>query len=211
MSTPVPSRDDHNRPSSWRPSPRVLLIAGIAFAIGLLLFLLLWMKDRGDGFYRAQAPVPNVEGQQFEPLPAPLPAGDAANASGMGTPEEQDDQSARIIEAPRAAPPPPIAPTAPLPPVAMAPGNDPVPIQSPAPRYPSDALRNGESGTVLLRVHVSAEGLPVAVDLIRSSRSRSLDRAASEAVKRWRFRPAQRNGESVSGVVQVPISFAADR
>jgi protein TonB len=188
-----------------------LLIAGIAFAVGLLLFLLLWMRDRSDGFYRAQAPVPNVEGQQFEPLPAPLPAGEAGNASGMGVPGEDDDQSARIIEAPRPAPPPPIAPAAPPPPVAMAPGNDPVPIQSPAPRYPPDALRNGESGTVLLRVHVSAEGLPVAIDLVQSSRSRSLDRAATEAVKRWRFQPAQRNGEPVSGVVQVPISFAADR
>jgi protein TonB len=93
----------------------------------------------------------------------------------------------------------------------MAAGDDPVPIQSPAPRYPPDALRNGESGTVLLRVHVSAEGLPVAIYLVRSSRSRSLDRAATEAVKRWRFRPAQRNGEPVSGVVQVPISFAVDR
>jgi len=211
MSTPVPPRDDTRRSLDWRPSPRALLIAGIAFAVGLLLFLLLWMRDRDDGFYRAQAPVPDVEGQQFEPLPAPLPAGETGNASGMGVPREDDGQSARIIEAPRPAPPPPVAPAAPPPPIAVAPGDDPMPIQSPAPRYPPDALRNGESGTVLLRVHVSAEGLPVAVDLVRSSRSRSLDRAATEAVKRWRFRPAQRNGEAVSGVVQIPISFTADR
>lgn len=207
MPTPAPTRDGTSRPSNWRPSRRTLLIAGSAFAAGLLLFLLLWMRDRDDGFYRAQAPVPSLEGQQFEPLPTPSPAGEARNASGMGTPSEQGDQSARIIEAPRPAPPP----AAPPPPVAMAPGNDPVPIQSPAPRYPPDALRNGESGTVLLRVHVSREGLPVAVDLVRSSRSRSLDRAATEAVKNWRFRPAQRNGEPASGVVQVPISFTADR
>ena len=76
---------------------------------------------------------------------------------------------------------------------------------------PSERGAKTFSGTVLLRVHVSAEGLPVAIDLVRSSRSRSLDRAATEAVKRWRFRPAQRNGEPVSGVVQVPISFAVDR
>ena len=187
-----------------------MLIAGIAFAVGLVLFLLLWMKDRDNSFYRAQAPVRSVEGQRFEPLPAPWPAGEAGNASGMGPPSEEDQRSAHIIE----APPPPPRPVAPPPPpaaVAMAPGNVPVPIESPAPRYPPDALRRGESGTVLLRVHVGADGVPVAVDLVSSSRSRALDRAASDAVRRWRFRPAQRNGQPVDGVVQVPISFAADR
>jgi protein TonB len=72
-------------------------------------------------------------------------------------------------------------------------------------------LRRGESGTVLLRVHVGADGIPMAIDLVQSSRSRALDHAATDAVRRWRFRPAQRNGRPVDGVVQVPISFAADR
>ena len=210
MSTPAPPRDGASRPSIRWLSLRGLLITGIAFAVGLVLFLLLWMKDRGDGFYRAQAPVRSVEGQRFEPLPAPLPAGETGNASGMGTPAEEDQESARIIEAP---PPPPRPVAPPLPPaaVAMAPGNAPVPIQSPAPRYPPDALRRGESGTVLLRVHVGADGIPMAIDLVQSSRSRALDHAATDAVRRWRFRPAQRNGQPVDGVVQVPISFAADR
>jgi protein TonB len=87
----------------------------------------------------------------------------------------------------------------------------PVPIDSPAPRYPPAALRRGESGTVVLRVHVGADGVPHAVDVVDSSRSRLLDRAAAEAVKRWRFRPAQRDGQAVSGQVQVPIAFDAKR
>jgi protein TonB len=87
----------------------------------------------------------------------------------------------------------------------------PAPIQSPAPSYPPAALRNRESGTVLLRVHVDTGGNPYAVDLLRSSRSRSLDRAATEAVKRWRFRPAMQDGQPVPGVVQVPITFTAER
>ena len=60
-----------------------------------------------------------------------------------------------------------------------------------------------------MRVHVGPDGVPMAVDLVQSSRSRSLDRAATEAVQRWRFRPAQRNGQPVDGEVQVPISFNA--
>jgi protein TonB len=86
-----------------------------------------------------------------------------------------------------------------------------VPVSAPAPGYPPDAFRRGESGTVLLRVHVGPDGIPYAVDLVRSSHSRSLDRAASDAVKRWRFRPAQRNGQPVAADVQVPITFNADR
>jgi protein TonB len=61
----------------------------------------------------------------------------------------------------------------------------------------------------VLRVHVGADGVPYAVDVVDSSRSRLLDRAAADAVKRWRFRPAQRDGQAVSGQVQVPISFNA--
>ncbi|HVR81037.1 MAG TPA: energy transducer TonB [Luteimonas sp.] len=212
MSEPTPRIDATTPAVAWRPSKRALLIAGIAFAVGLLLFLGLWMRDHNNDFYRAQAPVQNVEGQRFEPLPAPLPAGDAENASGMGAQPDDTGAPPRIVEMPPTPLPPPSAafPAPPPPePVAMAPGDSPVPIQSPAPRYPPDALRRGESGTVLVRVHVGPDGIPVAVDLVRSSRSRALDRAATEAVRGWRFRPAQRDGQAVNGVVQVPISFNA--
>ena len=87
------------------------------------------------------------------------------------------------------------------------PGVDPTPLSAPAPRYPVDALRNGESGTVLLHVEVGADGVPTDVQVAKSSHSRSLDRAASEAVRQWRFHPAQRNGQPVAGSVQVPVAF----
>lgn len=60
---------------------------------------------------------------------------------------------------------------------------------------------------MLLRVHVGADGVPYAVDLVSGSGSRHLDRAATDAVRKWRFRPAMRDGRPVSGAVQVPISF----
>jgi protein TonB len=41
--------------------------------------------------------------------------------------------------------------------------------------------------------------------------SRSLDRAASDAVRRWRFRPAVREGQAVAGTIQVPITFNLER
>jgi protein TonB len=68
-------------------------------------------------------------------------------------------------------------------------------------------LQRGESGTVLLQVEVDARGQPRRVDVVQSSRSRSLDREAVRAVERWEFSPAIRNGRAVSAKVLVPIEF----
>ncbi len=198
-------------------SRRAWLIAALAFGIGLVLFLLLWAGDRGNDFYRAGPRQESAAGQQFEPLPAPLPAGEPDdNASGMQPPGQGEQTFPQIVEEalpPLPAPPPIAAPATPPAPstATMAPGDMPIPLESPAPRYPPQALRRGESGTVLLRVHVGPDGVPYAVDLVQSSHSRLLDRAASEAVRRWRFLPAQRNGRPVSGIVEVPIAFDARR
>lgn len=213
MSAPTPPAVNHSARTAWRPRRRALLIATVAFALGLLLFLGLWMRDRSSGFYRAQAPRQGGAGRQFDPLPAPLPANEGGNASGMETPGADTDAMPRIVATPPPSPPPTAAPRAPpSPDPAVVPAaTAPIPIQSPAPRYPPDALRRGETGTVLLRIRVGADGVPVAVDLMRSSRSRTLDRAAADSVRAWRFRPAQRDGRAVEGTVLIPIAFTTDR
>ena len=73
--------------------------------------------------------------------------------------------------------------------------------------YPTAARRNGEEGTVTLRVLVSTEGAPREVMLERSSGSSSLDAAALATVKTWRFTPARRGGEAQEAWVLVPIVF----
>ena len=80
-------------------------------------------------------------------------------------------------------------------------------LSNPEPAYPAASLELGESGNVLLRVAVSAEGQPTSVEISRSSGYGRLDRAALSAVKRWRFTPARRGSEAVAGVVLVPINF----
>lgn len=197
----------------WRPSLRVLLSVVAAFAIGVLLFMALWWRDRGSDFRRVEGIPPAAERQRFEPLPAPVPAGrpDSRSTGAGDVPIATDMPAPRAVQ-PRPAP---VPRPAPLPPAAHAPSAlesiPPTPIVSPAPTYPPRALRNHESGTVLLRVRVDARGHPYAVDLLKSSRSRLLDRAAAQAVERWRFRPAMRGGQPVPGEVQVPIAFNAER
>ena len=73
--------------------------------------------------------------------------------------------------------------------------------------YPLEALRNREQGTVLLRVLVGTDGSVLGVEIEKSSGSRSLDRAAREAVAKWRFHPATRNGVAHSAWASVPVTF----
>jgi len=85
------------------------------------------------------------------------------------------------------------------------------PIARVQPDYPPQAFRAGEEGTVVLRVDVDAAGNPGNVDIVSRSGSRDLDRAAIEAVRKWKFRPAMQGGQAVASQVEVPIDFRMDR
>ena len=85
------------------------------------------------------------------------------------------------------------------------------PIARVQPGYPPAAFRAGEEGTVVLRVDVDASGNPGNVDIVSRSGSRELDRAAIEAVRKWKFRPAMQGGQAVASQVEVPIDFKMDR
>ena len=199
-----------------------LRIAGIAFGIGLVLFLIVWWMGRDHAFYKVEATAPGKPLSELEALPEPLAGGDSASdmpAAGTGT--EQSDRPQLVETTPPPLPAPideaalPAAPDAgaTVPgTVALAPGDQPVPLngQTPPPRYPSEALRRGESGTVLVRVEVDTNGAPAGVALVQRSGSRELDRAAMEAVRNWRFMPAQRDGQAVAASLVIPIDFKAD-
>lgn len=200
---------------------RIWTAIAAAFGTGLLLFLIIWLDQRNDDqFFRPEPNAGAVQGQVFEPLPVPMP-GSARSASGMGDVAEEAAR-ARHEAAARPAPPPPVA--APERPADAAPpgetahradpasGGDtaPVAISKPAPDYPGEAVRRGETGKVVVRIEVGADGRVDEVSLARSSRSRSLDRAALSAARQWRFRPAQENGRPVAGSVEVPFDFTLE-
>lgn len=78
----------------------------------------------------------------------------------------------------------------------------------PAPRYPRQDLRAGNTGTVTLRVLVDATGRPQEASIERSSGHRGLDRAARDQVlAHWRFHPAHRQGRAIAAYALVPIEF----
>lgn len=205
------------------PKRRMLWIVLGAMVLGLLFFLALMMtQDDQKPFFSAGPNTgqtdENGQVQVFDPLPAPLPAGESGDGSRL--PEMADAGEGRgapqIIEAPRRPPAPAAAtpPARPAPSAAPAPARStasnasPVPTSQPAPRYPRNALRAGAEGTVQVQVDVGPDGVPISVALASGSGNRELDRAALEAVRRWRFRPAIANGEPTVGRVTVPIQFS---
>lgn len=142
-------------------------------------------------------------------------------------PPPVDEFAAR--PAPRKAPPRPKAPPAPEPPPIQAPAPvaPPVPappalrppaatppsanadyLRNPPPEYPEFARRRGWEGTVVLRVHVRATGVPSEIQVQQSSGRDVLDAAAAQAVRRWTFVPAKRGDLAEDGWVSVPIGFS---
>jgi len=62
-------------------------------------------------------------------------------------------------------------------------------VSMPAPRYPPDALRAGQSGSVLVEYTVGTDGTVTAARVVRSNPARVFDREAVNAVRKWRFQP----------------------
>jgi protein TonB len=78
---------------------------------------------------------------------------------------------------------------------------------TPRPEYPDSARREGREGRVLLRVLVDDQGRSKKVEINSSSGSEALDRAAAEAIKRWRFHPARHGDNPVESWLRIPIEF----
>ncbi len=80
-------------------------------------------------------------------------------------------------------------------------------LRNPPPPYPLVARRNGEQGTVTLRVRVTREGIAASVAIEKTSGSFRLDNAALDTVRTWRFVPARQGSQPVEAWVLVPIVF----
>jgi protein TonB len=80
-------------------------------------------------------------------------------------------------------------------------------LSNPRPSYPAKARSKGYQGRVLLVVIVSKIGRAKSVRLKKSSGHAILDQAAIKSVKKWRFRPARKNGVPVPARVIVPVNF----
>lgn len=79
-----------------------------------------------------------------------------------------------------------------------------------APRYPALARKRGWQGTVLLELIIEDDGSVSLFDIHSGSGHRILDKAALEAVRKWRFQPLVKNGKALASRQLLPISFVLE-
>ncbi|OBP16534.1 hypothetical protein A5320_03820 [Rheinheimera sp. SA_1] len=81
----------------------------------------------------------------------------------------------------------------------------------PAPVYSASARRLRESGTVLVKVWLSAKGEVEDAQIVESSGYVRLDKAALATVNRWRCNAPSRNGQPAPAVALQPFHFDLNR
>jgi protein TonB len=178
---------------------------------------LVMVEQKGAGPTEA-TPQPTAAAKQPSPEPQqpanPLPPAPAAPAQpdsvpSLPAPSSPDQIAKRAMPAP--APPSPRPSAAPVFNLSgtnaesntLVTGDDVIPAspdnasRNRQPVYPEEAARWGQQGAVILLIHVSAEGLASGVDIAQSSGFPLLDRAAREAVLKWRFVPAVKDGQPI--------------
>ncbi|MCW8807871.1 MAG: energy transducer TonB [Rhodanobacter sp.] len=81
-------------------------------------------------------------------------------------------------------------------------------VQEVAPTYPRAALRARRSGWVVVSFTINPNGRTSDVQVVDSQPRRLFDRAATDAVRRYRFTPAMKDGVAVSTVSRQRIDFS---
>lgn len=74
------------------------------------------------------------------------------------------------------------------------------------PDYSQEARDARVQGTVLLRMILEADGVPGEIHVSRSM-GHGLDEKAIEAVRRWKFEPATKDGKPVAVVINIDVAF----
>jgi protein TonB len=82
----------------------------------------------------------------------------------------------------------------------------PVPIYSPDPKYSKEARHAKYQGICVLWLVVGTDGRPRNIRVSRTL-GYGLDEKAIEAVRKWRFKPATKDGKPVAVEVSVQVNF----
>jgi protein TonB len=75
------------------------------------------------------------------------------------------------------------------------------------PEYPKDALKRGIGGEVRVRMTLDADGKVKSAAVVNASPANVFDRAALDAVRRWRFKPLAVGNPDIEATVVTNIIF----
>lgn len=164
----------------------------------------------------APQPQPLVS-QPTRPIETPAPTVSASSPQATSQPSPASIPSDPSEASSRASPP--VSPPA----AVAAPASEPAPagpiaisidavryLKPPQVVYPPISRRMGETGRVVVRVLVDAQGVPAEVTLAEPSRYARLNDQALQAMRQARFEPYRINGRPMVVTVLAPIVFTLE-
>jgi protein TonB len=83
----------------------------------------------------------------------------------------------------------------------------PVPVRMVPPKYPTEMRREGTSGVVTVSCLIDEKG-NVQEPKVEKATNDAFSQPAVDAVRKWKFKPAKRDGSAVSIRVSIPIQFS---
>ncbi len=149
-----------------------------------------------------QKPQPKPKQPPLKPQPKPTqktppPVAKAAAAAPVVAPSKTVSQKAATSSPAKTAEP-----------TTQLPSADAAGLNNKAPVYPMLSRKRKEQGTVWLLLLVSKEGLVTELKLKKTSGFDRLDQAALQAVKKWKFQPARKQGQAIDYWYELPLKFS---
>ncbi len=149
-------------------------------------------------------PAPDLPPQPPDPTPSiPLPTPQPTPAP---SPKPVSAKTPRRADKPRAVPGSD-APGNARPSVASGATSGPVCISKADPIYPAFLEERAIGGTVTVLIKIDATGRVTDASIGQSSGQAALDRAAVAGVRRWKFKPALRQGQPLASSTRVSVVF----
>ncbi len=149
------------------------------------------------------------------PPPTPTPARTTSErAEAQYFPPQGGGEIALPPPPPPLPPPDPeitIDPPLPPPPVWIAAIVHPGYVSALQPPYPPGRQRAEEEGSATVRVTIGGNGRVSAVEVVRATHPDFADATRTQALRKWRFKPATRDGVAVESVREMTVRFIMPR
>ena len=190
--------------------PVIVRITGLSGIVILILSFLVFPRstntmelDEEVQIIIEQIDIPQTEQFDQPPPPARPSVPVESESEDLADDVTLDEFNLDEFDAWDAPPPPPEGPR-----VKFSPYDDPpIPLKPIRPRYPEIAQEAGIEGTVVVQVFVDEKGRVKDTVILKGIPNTGLDEAATEAIRKVRFRPAKQRERAVGVWISIPVNF----
>ena len=190
--------------------PVIVRITGLSGIVILILSFLVFPRstntmelDEEVQIIIEQIDIPQTEQFDQPPPPARPSVPVESESEDLADDVTLDEFNLDEFDAWDAPPPPPEGPR-----VKFIPYDDPpIPLKPIRPRYPEISQEAGIEGTVVVQVFVDEKGRVKDTVILKGIPNTGLDEAATEAIRKVRFRPAKQRERAVGVWISIPVNF----